>query len=113
MLPEAEPLPGFGRENMTELSAYFGQVATQKAIATFPKMREPAPRPINPEIQTTCFADHVCKYLYFSLYFFIITLRVLFLTVKIFQGTYLSCNNLFYDKRESGSGSGFKIMGKK
>jgi hypothetical protein len=74
MLPEAEPLPGFGRENMTELTAYFGQLATQKAIATFPKMREPAPRPVTPKIQTTCFADHVCKYFLFSLYSFIITI---------------------------------------
>jgi len=36
MSPDAEPLPGFGRENMGELSSYFTELATQEAMATFP-----------------------------------------------------------------------------
>jgi hypothetical protein len=68
MLPSAEPLPGFGMEDMQKLSQYFGELAIQHAMATMPRMREHVAVPLTPPEQKALVIDHSCKYLW-VLYF--------------------------------------------
>jgi hypothetical protein len=69
MLPSAEPLPGFGMEDMQKLSQYFGELAIQEAMATMPRLREHVAVPLTPPEPRALVIDHACKYiwvLYFS-----------------------------------------------
>jgi hypothetical protein len=68
MLPSAEPLPGFGMEDMQKLSQYFGELAIQEAMATMPRLREHVAVPLTPPEPRALVIDHACKYLW-VLYF--------------------------------------------